>query len=106
MVSNLTQHYKYNMSETPGNPSELLAQSNQFMQGGFALGMLGMVWMVVLSSLLYRNHSYLSSLITANTVATFASYILFLMGFMGGELPLLITIMAVGTVFYSVLSRP
>jgi hypothetical protein len=105
-TTNVSQYFRYNLSDAPKDPSSLMAKSNEFMGGGLAFGMIGTLWLIILTSLLYRNYQFLPALLAANTVTTFASFILFLGGYLSGTYPLVLAVGTAGTVFYSSATRP
>lgn len=97
-TSNLTESFKYNVTN-PETPIGLFQQSNEFMGGGFMLGIVTVFWLVLFFSLSKRNYGMLPSAIAANLGGSFASFILFLGGFMGSGVPLLFIVASAGTLF-------
>jgi hypothetical protein len=88
---NITESTKYNVTQmNVDSLSDLLVQSNQFMQGGLAYGIIFVLWLV--SMTLYSNYPNIDALKASTFTAWLASIVFAVFGVVPASFPAILAI--------------
>lgn len=92
--------FKYNVS-APESPAQLGNAANRVTGGLAGGGILIIIWIVFFSMSNRRGYNTLASAISANVVTSAISLFLYPLGWIGGEVVLLLFVATAGTIAYS-----